>query len=476
MTTRRRALRHVSIAPILMTGALLVLNCQMLVAQMERSNVQGMGMARTALLSSRGLDAVGINPANLAYSEGKTVTFSLFPFGVHLGSNFMDYDLYTTYFTGVDSDSGRVGKFLTDADKQKILDAFPRGVGTLFTNFEIRLFGLSIEIPKLGTFAFTVSEHANAFANIPKDYAEFVLYGNPPGSFRDFSETDAKASWTREYELSFGMPLQRLMFTKTLEAGIGLKLIHGFGYFGIDRFNTSVETSPTGTLTGILHFGSLASGVDFMQDNNKNSGGNFDPFPAPAGVGYAVDLGVSSHVTDCIYAGLSLTDLGSMQWTRNAEEVTADTVMVVDDPVGTGQKDAVDRTVKGNKRKVDSFYSTLPTQLRLGVALQVDKWPGNEGFPGELLVELDYTQGFKDTPGSTTAARFSLGVEYLPLSWLPIRTGVSVGGIDRFNLAFGLGFHFGSFTMDLGSENVTALLAPRSFSSASIALGMKLLF
>ncbi len=468
-------MRRSVVTPILVTGVVLALACQGLLAQGERTNVQGMGMARTAVLSSRGLDAVGINPANLGYSEGKSVTLDLIAFGVHVGSNFLNYDLYTTYFTGVNTDSGWVGRYLSDYDKQKILEAFPGDVGTVFSNVELRLFGLSIEIPKLGTFAFTVTEHMNAFANIPKDYAHFVFYGNPPGSFADFSQTDAQASWTREYTLAFGMPLQRLQFTKTLEAGIGLKLIHGFGYFGIDRFNTTLETSSTGTITGTVHYGSLAAGADMLVGDQ--SGQKFTPFPAPAGVGYAVDLGVSAHVTDFVYVGLSLTDLGSMQWTRNAEEVTADTVIVIDDPVGaSGQKDAADRIVKGNKRELESFYSTLPTQLRMGVALQIDRWPGNDGFPGQLLVELDYTQGFKNTAGSTAVPRFSLGVEYTPLSWLPIRTGVSVGGTDRFNLAFGLGFHFGSFNTDLASENVTALLAPRTFSNASLALGMKFLF
>ena len=190
-------------------------------------------------------------------------------------------------------------------------------------------------------------------------------------------------------------------------------------------------------------------------------------------MGYAVDLGVSAHVTDFIYAGLSLTDFGTMQWTRNAIQNSVDTTIVVDDPVGTGQWDAVERTLKGNKHPVSSFYSTLPTQLHAGAAIQIDRLPGNEFFPGQMLVELDYTQGFTNTPASTTTPRFSLGVEYRPLGWLPIRTGVSVGGTDVFNVAFGFGLHFGAFDFDLATENATLLFAPRTFSYASLALGMK---
>lgn len=459
-----------SVWPVIMGGALIMCTTSPLYAQSDRTNVPGMGMARTSVISSSSLDAVGINPANLASSTGKTVTISFLPLGVHVGSNFLNYDLYTSYFTGIDTDSGRVGRYLTQADKDRILNAFPDGVGTAFTNVEFRLFGIAVEVP-IGTFAFNITEQANAYARIPRDYASFVLLGNPPGSFRDFSQTDAKASWTRTYAISYGMSLPTLTFIRTLDVGATVKLIQGFGYFGVERFGTSVATASNGVLTGVIHYSANAAGVDFLQD--QKSGSNFNPFPAPAGIGYGIDLGVSTHITDFLYAGLSLTDFGTMQWTRNAIQNSVDTTIVVDDPIGTGQWDAVEKTLRGNKHPVASFYSTLPTQLHAGAAIQIDRLPGNEFFPGQLLVELDYTQGFQNTPASTTTPRFSLGVEYHPLGWLPIRTGVSVGGTDVFNVAFGFGLHFGGFDFDLATENATLLFAPRSFSYASLALGMK---
>jgi len=443
-------------------------------AQEERVNTRGMGMARTSVVASRSLDAVGINPANLGYEEGKTVTIGFLPaFGVHLGSNFLDYDLYTSYFTGIDSDSGRVGKYLTPQDKQKILDAFPAGVGSVFTNVDLRLFGLAIEVPQIGTFAFTVTEHVNGLVRLPRDYADFLFNGNPPGTTRDFGESDVKAAWTRDYALSYGMSLPRLTFTRTLEAGISLKLIHGYGYAGLERFNGRLTTASNGVLTGTVAYAAKSAGVDFIAEENS---GEYSPFPTPAGVGFAVDLGAAATVKDFLSVGISLTDVGSMTWSGNASEVSVDTTLVVDDPLATSQNDAIDQSLRGKKKDIDEFYSTLPTQLRIGVALQIDKLPGNEGFPGSLLVELDYNQGFQEVPGSTTSPRFSLGVEYLPLDWLPIRSGISVGGTDRFNAAFGFGLKFGGFVFDLATENVNWIVAPGSFSYASIGMGMKIRF
>ena len=45
----------------------------------EQTNIRGLGMARTSVAASRGLDAVGINPANLALPDDGTVTISLVP-------------------------------------------------------------------------------------------------------------------------------------------------------------------------------------------------------------------------------------------------------------------------------------------------------------------------------------------------------------------------------------------------------------
>jgi hypothetical protein len=70
----------------------------------------------------------------------------------------------------------------------------------------------------------------------------------------------------------------------------------------------------------------------------------------------------------------------------------------------------------------------------------------------------------------------SLGVEYRPFTFLPLRAGVAFGGEDRFNLAFGLGFHSSVFDLDLASENLNWIFNTDSFSYASLALGMKIKF
>ena len=79
----------------------------------------GMGRAFTAF--SRGLDAVGVNPANLALNDrDATITINLAPVGFSIGSDLINLQIYNDYFTGVvDPATGdRVAKFLTDEFKR----------------------------------------------------------------------------------------------------------------------------------------------------------------------------------------------------------------------------------------------------------------------------------------------------------------------------------------------------------------------
>lgn len=174
--------------------------------------------------------------------------------------------------------------------------------------------------------------------------------------------------------------------------------------------------------------------------------------------------------------GVSVTDIGFIRWTRGTEEKSADTTIVVDDPLSEAQRSMVEDVVKGRSRSAGSFTTSLPTTLRLGFALDVKRMPEMNSLPGQLLLELDYNQALVETPFSTTTPRVSFGAEYKPMSWLPLRTGVSFGGTDRVNVALGFGVQLAMFEFEFASENVTWLFAPQSFSHGSLAGGMRLSF
>jgi hypothetical protein len=211
-----------------------------------------------------------------------------------------------------------------------------------------------------------------------------------------------------------------------------------------------------------------------MFDNAKNVG--FSPFSEPAGTGVGLDLGVSGGINQFLSFGVSLTDIGTIRWSRNTQEYYADTTIVVDDPLAVENRDALEALVAGKQRRTGEFSSPLPTMLRMGVALEVHKMPAFATMPGELLLGFDYNQGLREAPASFLQPRFSLGAEYKPWNWLLIRSGISFGGTDRVNYALGVGFSARFFSLDLASENITWLFSPASSSYGSLAFGMTLKF
>ncbi|MCK5573793.1 MAG: hypothetical protein KAJ12_13575 [Bacteroidetes bacterium] len=438
----------------------------------ERTNIAGVGMARTSVATSRGIGAVGINPANLTISRGETVEITLVPFGVHVGSDFMTFGMYTDYFTGVDTDSGRFGRFLTEADKSAILSSFSEGTGTMGGDAVARPLGVMVRLGNSLAVAVTITERLVGFAEIPKSYLEFLFYGNPPGSTYDFSDTKAAASWTREYALSVASELPRVGFLKSLSAGLGIKLVHGYGHVEVSRFNTQLSTASNGVVNGQVDVMTRMAVLESVEDEDS---GPYSVFPDPVGSGFGFDLGLSAEINDAFRAGVSVTDIGAVHWRRNIDEFASLASIRFDDPLSESQRDSIEDAIHGETREGGAFTTSLPTVMRIGFAVELHKLDLLRPLIfGDLMVAFDYHQGFTSVPGATVRPRFSAGFEYWPLPFLPLRAGVSVGGYTSTHFAVGFGVHAGVLHLDVASENLGWLFAPDSFSHGTVAVGISL--
>jgi hypothetical protein len=456
----------------------------------ERANISGVSMGRTFVASSRGVAAIGTNPGNLALGDWDyDVTLTLVPpFGVSFGSDFLNYEIYNDYFTGVDTGgTERASKFLTDADKNRILTLFPEGIAETHLNVDVRLFALTVHSNTYGSVGLSVTERIASNFDFPRDYARFAFFGlDSAGSSYDLSGTDQRSWWLREYSLSYARKLSGIPFLEEFVAGITVKLVHGFGYIGTDhytaRFSNTIVFDSTGGGRRYRHyrvdlsnsFRVLRSGTDQFTDalEGRDTSNEFTPFPDPAGVGFGVDLGVSGEVLKGLRVGLSITDIGSITWDKNTKERAGSGQFSITKPDSEVIAD-VERAVVGEDRDIGEFSTALATGLRVGGSLQLDQTGWTPWLPGQLLFALDYQQGFNNAPGNTTRPRVALGMEYRPVRFLPLRTGISVGGEDRFNWAMGFGFDLWNFTLDVGTENIGVLLTD-NFKQFSAGVEMRI--
>lgn len=430
----------------------------------EQSNVRGLGMAGSSAAASRGLDAIGINPANLALPDDGSVSLSLLRAGAGVGSDFMTYGMYNKFFTGVESPTGRIARNLSESDKQELIDAFPGGIGLIGAGAEVRPIGLALRFDGFATFALTATERVAASAQVPSSYARFLLEGVTPGSSYNFGGARGAAAWTREYALSAGVLLPDVPWVRSWSGGVSLKLVHGFAYAAVTRDDTWLSAGSDGILDANIDIAGVSSHADLQ-----------GPFPAPAGSGIGIDLGVSARVNEFLLAGVSVTDIGSLRWDGDVKDVYGQGRLHLDDPTSSAQRDSIENAVTGKTRPGEAFTVGLPTTLRLGVEVELDsiRWVRNFLF-GEMTAACDFRQGFSDYPGSSRVGRLSLGLEYRPWRFFPIRTGVAFGGADRFNFALGFGLRFWVVQLDVASDNIGWLFSHDSFSRGSLGIGLTL--
>lgn len=439
----------------------------------EQSDIRGMGMARASAASSVGYDAIGENPANLVLPENGTVVIGFLRFGVHVGTDMTSYGIFRKYFNGIETATGREPRYLNDEDKQAILNGFAGSTGRIASDFEFRPLGVAVHLPKLGSFALTMTDRVAMMGDIPRAYAEFLLYGNPPGSVYDFSKTKAQASWLREYALSYARTLPSPAFVSSLTGGVTLKLIHGFGYASLEHTNTRFETALNGALHGQVGMKSQTAGIGLLQAMSDSGDVTF--FPAPAGTGFGVDLGVNAEVNEFLRVGIAVTDIGAVSWDKDIEVATVDSTITIDNATVDTQRKSIENAFHGTHGPGDPFSTSLPTTLRIGGSVELHRLPWVKRILfGEMTVAADMAVGFKDVPGTSTSPRFALGVEYRPLAFLPIRMGGSLGGETHSNFSLGFGLRLGGFDFDLATENVGWIFNRDNLQAASVALGFKI--
>ncbi len=438
---------------------------------------RSMGMAKTYNAISQGILAIGINPANLMLNEDNIEFSTVLPLpslSVKTGTDFLSINDFNYYFGG---ENGKA-RLLTEIDKQNFNNLFENG-GMIFGNASTNIFSFKLQpSAAIGAFAFSISDFAGGKVNIPQALADFALTGNPIDKVYNLDDANVKFWWIRNYSLSYARNINfiKQSLFENLTAGFSIKLVHGYSYVGTERVNTSLQTNSNAEISGssdMLAYTAFSKQLGVKYDfDSTESHSNFSPFPEPAGSGIGFDLGVNLRLNKNFSFSIAVTDIGKINWNKNSAEFSSLGSIYVDSFSDQNQIDSLQDKIKGSGKYIDAFSTPLPTTFRFGSALLLDDQ--NDFIPGSLLLAFDFNQGFNELPGNTLRSRFSLGTEWKPGSWIPyIRTGLSVGGIDGFNWAFGLGADAGIVEFNFATSDMQAVVAPNSAKYISVAFGSR---
>lgn len=426
------------------------------------ARITGMGNSSVALV--RGLDALNVNPAQIVPDEDFTVSFGVLPFTANAGMDFMTYELYNKYFTGtVGGDRKRTPTYLTTADKMAILSSFEGDVGNFSHDIRYTLFN-ALVTTKLFTIAFGVSERTGSNIALPKAYADFMLFGNPPGKTFDFSQTKVSSTWTRDYSLTIGREVLARRDMKLL-AGVSLKMVQGMAYFEVERFNSSFVTDPDnyevrGTADMVARY---AGTSDWLSANNDF---HYALLPSPVGSGFGIDVGAHLTLNRMFSASVSLTDFGSVTWDRGAKEIVANEDFVISDLTTDEQVEEIKQRLNGTEHDIASFSSPLPTAILLAGSISLANIPDKNR---DWHFTFAYRQGFNNVAGNSTSPQFGLGTEFEVFRNVRLRLGLHTGAIRPVTFAAGIGFWADNFKLDIGTLDILPHVS-QNFSAVAVGI------
>ena len=444
----------------------------------DRVSLRSVGMGRSAVAASRGIDAIGVNPANIAIPDIGRFNMGLMNTSFRMSTELFSYDIYQKYFTGIDTGGTERAPYpLTQKEKEDIRSQLPESPLTRM-NIQVMLAGLSFQSGIIGGIGYAAIHHMGMNIAFSRDYFDLLyLEGLPKNSKYIFDGTSFEAWWYLEHNISYGRKLPvKIPFLKDLYVGAGVKLISGYGIFQTTKNNSSLEnkiaTSDTGknSVIGDFNFLATRAGVDFF---NNGSDAPISPFPDPVGSGVGFDLGASAEFLNGIRLGFSVTDIGKITCEKNVLETSGGGIFTFSG-YNKEIQDSVKEIFKGKNSTGESFTTSLPTVLRLGVSAQAQKFPFLKFLPGKLVLAVEYAQGLNESLGNTTKPRFSLGMEYRIIPLLPIRSGFLFGGGDKLRWAFGFGLDMRYFSLDFATDNFGMFFTPKSFNVFSLSLGMRI--
>lgn len=458
----------------------------------DHSNARGIGMSNASMVNSFGTNAFSLNPANYDYhihilnktnnnnEKKNTWEISLFSLGGGYGSD-STIDFYNNYLKYLSINRSTFTNLFTDLNSALVFrqTVLPNRQTQVNYDFELKWFSVNFSSPKAGAFNITISDKVGLNTNAYSRDQEMPLtfhYVPKSDSTYDLTnvilnQSEATAWWIRKYTLGYGkqFDFNSKSGIKSFSIGAAVGLVHGFGNvltynstltmnsYGVRR--TSAGYNHVDSITGVQNFYTQAALTDFFKDYGDGAKSHFDFFPKPAGTGYCADFGIAMQIGDAWRFAASVTDIGQITWNYhtfinrdNNSFVYRNFDLVSTDPT----YNAFVNDLEGlNTRDTTTTYQTnMPTKYRAGLSFQPS---------GKFLIELNWIKGDNNLPGNSTANIFSLGSEYYPLPYLPLRTGVSVGGPGDYYIAFGTGLKLKHFTIDIAVNGINQIIGNKRF-------------
>lgn len=426
-------------------------------AQNELSNFTATGRGGVATTFATDYQAIGINPANLGRVGGARVAFTIGEFGVGLGSRSLTRDQLRKFVYNTND-------ALSAADKQELARAFT-STNALNLSGDVTTLALAVQIPALGGVAISNRVRTVGHVELNKNAAELLFLGqnapiyasasatNIPLVSEALDGTQLQFSALNEFNIAWGRRLVDLPLFQ-LSAGAGYRYIQGIGVLDVRVQPGNLQAYSSLSPVFDINYGNLTTNPNFNFQARTNG-------LQPVGTGHGVDLGVAVEAGKALRLGLAVTDIGSMTWEGNLLTANDQKLKKLkSEGVGTYNffKEAAEIFASGT----DSLFqyqtgqerrAKLPTKLRAGAGLRISEF---------FEAGLDVTLPLNEVAGNLTAPFVGAGVDYKPLSWLRLSSGLTGGAGYGLSVPLGLTVVTSAYEGGISTRDVTGLLAAKN--------------
>ncbi|GAA4362451.1 hypothetical protein GCM10023185_30440 [Hymenobacter saemangeumensis] len=433
-------------------------------AQNELSNFTATGRGGVVNTFASDYQAIGINPANLGRKGNATVAFTLGEVGMGVASQ----SLSKTLLKKMIFESGET----LPASERAALVSSLTSDNALNLNIDVNAIGLAVTLPSgFGGLAFSHRHRIGVHMALNNNAADIIVNGknaaimrqyypsattntnpNAPNVSTVLAGTALQMAWTAEYNVAYGVRVVDNDGFK-LSAGAGYRYIQGLGVADIRVGDGDVTAYGAMSPLFSIDYGSIANDPNF----NPERGSGLQP----VGRGNGYDFGLAAEVGKMIRLGASVVDLGTMTWTANVLTATdqklqatasngIDTYNVIGELAN--QFDADNRSLFTYKAAQERKES-LPGKLRLGGGIQLS----------ELFeVGVDMTMPLNKVAGNLASTYVGLGLDFKPVRWLRLSSGVTGGAGYGASLPLGLTLVTGPWEAGFGTRDITGYFSEKA--------------
>jgi len=422
------------------------------------------GLSGAYSVLATGYNTVGVNPANLAFSEG--VSINLMNMNLNLSNNFLTRSRMQD-INGADLDNPNSDKYYP---KDEIL-GYLNGEKIKFVSISNFL------IPALNFSKnkYAVNSDIKVFSELQlsQDLIDMVLNGNKIGQEYDLSMTNSnmvvlESSFTKAFDLN------------PVGIGFSVRYLKGLCYYDLHPINESFVLTDTTQIVSkaryILEQHMYGNGLSFdvgivTKENDRgwkfglsfiNLFGEikwnkkttldepletfYDSLPYEENESYLVNLSIENLSID-ILNNISLSDIYDID-TELVYEVNVqpngvdgdhyfcaskecDSFYVLSDDYDAPEEEIV---------KSEIIRQDYPTSMFIGISKKINQ---NSSFI------MDLSTGLDNVLGNIEKWRLAMGYT-LNTKRLPVRIGMSYGGYDEKSFSFGSGLHFKRIHIDFG--------------------------